>query len=165
MAEKPTSLAPILRMEDVFEMDTMLTPEGPTGRRRTKDSDGDRGKRKSLDIAIHRSAEDIRGRRRKTDDSEEELPSSSAAADAGSQGSGSKRVQIVVDRYYRRRSVDGKMCKCYNRDLSAGSNGSRSYGRHKSPDHLDVHPRYRQLIIPRKMACIFLSEQNILLHC
>lgn len=187
-------------MEDVLEMDTMLTPEGPSGRLKPDDSADElsqqsaekefsevepRGRRRRQDTAeelrerrrrMGGSDEELRGRRRRTEDSEEEQPGLSASADVEMQGSssGSKKVQIVPDRYYRRRSVDGRMCKCYNRDqqsgsrgyhresrgysrdasagshgsrgysrdFSAGSHGSRGYySRHKSPDHLDVHPR------------------------
>lgn len=154
-AEKPSSLAPILRMEDVLEMDSMLTPEGPAARRKSYHSDeelsernrGDnemKTKRRRQDTSGERrsrrlskvggSEEALHVKRRPADDSEEELPGLAASAEVESQGSGSKRVQIVVDRYYRRRSADWKMCKCYNRDLSAGSRGSRGYTRRKSPD-------------------------------
>lgn len=146
-----------------MELDSMLTPEGPSGRRRCANTSDEELEERisSAPTNIGRSrrsqgsADDLRGARRKENwqkrrpNSEEDV----GRGDVESQGSGSKRVQIVVDetKYYRRRSVDGngRVCKCYrrDRDLSAGSQGSRTsrgsrgYAHHRSPDHLVVHQR------------------------
>jgi len=243
-AEKPSSLAPILRMEDVLELDNMLTPEGPSSRRleacyaedvgdedqrrwcnqsetsrvvfnlagtsysvqerpasagveenrrrwkncrdtskdmlcseiRHSSADEIRGIMKTGGSAAERdrkkwnprrdtsrelldgdgrggSAEEIRGVRRRTDSSDEDVRAVIGTREVDSHSSG-KRVQIVVDRYYRRRSYDGKMCKCYNRDMSGSSSTSHSArgynrchrpsvsSRIKSPDRISLHIRY-----------------------